>query len=201
MRERRFCSFFFVSDHAAVLLLWTVFAVGCALGAVLAASIGDPALLRLQESLQAYLSAAQAGMLSRSFGSCLLELLPWTLAANIAAVFVSCGVTLPLFLGLRGALLGYLAAVMLRLNGWPQGILCLGAVCGVKNAVLLLAITAVTVPNFTRALQRSRLRGGKRIYAIERIYLRSVAISFGITLMGAAADLYVTPALTAMLAR
>ncbi|MBR5519934.1 MAG: hypothetical protein IKU55_04375 [Clostridia bacterium] len=201
MRDQRCCSFFFVSDRTAVLLLWTVFAVGCVLGAVGAASIGDTALLRLQESLQAYLSAARAGMLSRSFGSCLLELFPWTVAANVAAVFISCSVTLPLLLGLRGALLGYLAAVLLRLNGWPQGILCFGAVCGVKNVVLLFAITAVTVPNFTRALQRTRLRGGKRIYVIERIYLCSVAVSLGITLLGAAADLYVTPVLTAMLAQ
>ena len=191
MRKCRFCSFFFVSDRAAVLLLWAVFAVGCVLGAVLAASISDAALLRLQESLQAYLSATQVGTLSRSFGACLLELLPWTLAANVAAILVSCGVTLPLLLGLRGALLGYLAALMLYL----------GAVCGVKNAVLLLAITAVTVPNFTRALQRNRPYGGKRVYAPDRIYLCSATVSLIVTLLGAAADLYVTPALTAMLVR
>ncbi|MBR7137106.1 MAG: hypothetical protein IKC99_03515, partial [Clostridia bacterium] len=76
-----------------------------------------------------------------------------------------------------------------------------GAVCGVKNVLLLLSMAAAIVPNFTRTLQRLRNRGSNRIYALDRPYLRSAAVSLAVMFVGAAADLYLTPVLTAWLAR
>ena len=190
-----------ISGRIAVVLLWAAFAAGCVLGALYAAGITETALQNLRESLAAYADAAANGALRQSFGKCLLGFLPWTLAAIILAAFVSSSVTLPLILGLRGGIIGFLAASMLMLDGWPAGFYRFGAVCGVKNVLLLLSMAAVIVPNFTRALQRLRNRGSNRIYALDRPYLRSAALSLAVMLAGAAADLYLTPALTAWLVR
>jgi len=199
--EQRKRPFRMSDGRIAVLLLWAAFAVGCAIGAAVAAEITEAALLRLRESLFAYRSAALGGTLRQSFGACLLDLLPWTLASLLAALFVSSTVTLPLLLGLRGGVLGYLTAALLRLCGWPDGLWWLGAVCGAKNALLLLSMSAAIVPNFIRALRRVRLRGSHLVYALDRTYLRSAAVSLVAMLAGAAADLYLTPVLTAWLAR
>lgn len=190
-----------VGGRIAVVLLWTAFAAGCVLGALYAAGITDAALQNLHESLSAYATAAISGTLRQSFGECLLGFLPWTLLSIILAEFVSSGVTLPLLLGLRGGIAGFLAAALLMLYGWPAGLYWFGAVCGVKNVLLLLSMAAAIVPNFTRTLQRLRNRGSNRIYALDRPYLRSAAVSLAVMLVGAAADLYLTPVLTAWLAR
>ncbi len=192
---------FTASGRIAVVLLWTAFVAGCVLGSLYAAGITEAALERLRESLTVYANAAVNGSLRQSFGECLLDLLPWTLASVVLAVFVSSGVTLPLLLGLRGGILGFLAAAMLMLYGWPAGLYWFGAVCGTKNVLLLFSMAAVITPNFTRTLQRLRNRGSNRIYALDRPYLRSAAVSLAVMFVGAAADLYLTPVLTAWLAR
>ena len=201
MPERNSRRPFIADARIAVILLWAIFAAGCVLGAIYASKITTTSLERLRESLAAYSDAAANGSLRQNFCRCLLGFLPWTLASVVLAAFVSSGVTLPLLLGVRGGILGILVAVLLKLYGWPAGLYRFGAVCGVKNAMLLLSMATAIVPNFTRTLQRLRNRCNNRIYALDRPYLRSAVASLAVMLAGAAADLYLTPVLTAWLAR
>lgn len=190
-----------ISDGGAALILWFAFAAGCAVGAVWASRISPAAADNLKNGLDLYIAAAGDGLLKIGFWHSLRDVLPWTALAVVFAAFVSCGVTLPLLLFAKGCVLAYTVSSILTVYGLRLGLLTAGAVCGVKNLFVLLALALAVTPNFTRSLRRERQRGGRRLYAADDVYWTSTLLALFLTLVAVMADLYVTPALTALLAR
>ena len=97
------------------------------------------------------------------------------------------------------ASLGGVMAALLAVRGLRLGAATAGAVCGVKNLLLLLALAAACTPNFARTIRRERRHANRRIYAADEIYGRSIWLSLLLTTAAAAADVYLTPALMALL--
>lgn len=190
-----------ISDGGAALILWFTFAAGCAVGAVWAGRISAAASDNLKQGLDLYIAAAGDGLLRINFWHSLRDVLPWTVLAVVFAAFVSCGVTLPLLLFAKGCTLAYTVSSVMAVYGTRLGLLTAGALCGAKNLFLLLALALAAAPNFTRTLRRERQRGGRRLYTADDVYWTSALLALFLTLVAVAADLYVTPALTALLAR
>ena len=188
-----------ISDGGAALILWLAFAAGCAVGAVWASRISPAAAEELKTGQDASVQAAKAGTMQTGFWQSLRVLLPWTAAACILSAFVSCGVTLPLLFVGKGCLAAYTVSAVLAVRGLRLGAATAGAVCGVKNLLLLLALAAACTPNFARTIRRERRHANRRIYAADEIYGRSIWLSLLLTTAAAAADVYLTPALMALL--
>ena len=190
---------YMISDGGAALILWLAFAAGCAIGAVWASRISPMAARELKTGLDASVQATKAGTMQTGFWQSLRMLLPWTAAACILSAFVSCGVTLPLLFAGKGCLTAYTVCAVFTVRGLRLGAATAGAVCGVKNLLLLLALAAVCIPNFARTIRRERRHANRRLYAADEIYGRSICLSLLLTIAAAAADVYLTPALMALL--
>lgn len=199
MRKEAWRQKYVISDGGAALILWLTFAAGCAIGAVWASRISPAAAGELKTGLDASVQAAKTGTMQTGFWQSLRVLLPWTAAACILSAFVSCGVTLPLLFVGKGCLTAYTVSAVLTVRGLRLGAATAGAVCGVKNMLLLLALAAACVPNFARTIRRERRHANRRLYAADEIYGRSIWLSLLLTIAAAAADVYLTPALMALL--
>lgn len=188
-----------ISDGGAVLILGLTFLGGCLLGTFAARKLSPAASEQLRTGLEQYVAAARDGTLRLGFWQSLRELLPWTVLAIGLTAFVSCGMTLPLLFACRGCTAACAVASVLQVRGLHLGLYTVAAVCGIRNLTLLLALATVTVPNFARTLRRERLRGPYRFYAVDRTAVQSAWMALLLTLVSAAADILLTPALTALL--
>ena len=146
MRKEAWRQKYVISDGGAALILWLTFAAGCAIGAVWASRISPAAAGELKTGLDASVQAAKTGTMQTGFWQSLRVLLPWTAAACILSAFVSCGVTLPLLFVGKGCLTAYTVSAVLTVRGLRLGAATAGAVCGVKNMLLLLALAAACKP-------------------------------------------------------
>lgn len=188
-----------ISDGGAVLILGLTFLGGCLLGTFWARNLSPAASEQLRTGLEQYVVAAQNGTLQMGFWQSLRELLPWIILAIGLSAFISCGMTLPLLFACRGCTAACAVSSILNARGLHLGLYTVAAVCGVRNLTHLLALATVAVPNFARTLRRERLRGPYRFYVVDRSSVQTAVTALLLTLLSAAADVMLTPALTALL--